>query len=166
MQGVLELEAAVQQDPRDAEAWLALGLKQQENEREDAAIRALAKATQLAPDTRPAYLALAVSYVNEGRGDAAHASLEKWIELGSGEPLSQTPGETSEERQSRIVDRLIQIARMSPDDLDADVQIALGVLFNASEVCHCGRGHARAGCARRRRWRWPTPKMVGATSSG
>jgi peroxin-5 len=132
---VLELEAAVQQDPRDAEAWLALGLKQQENEREDAAIRALAKATQLAPETRAAYLALAVSYTNEGRDENAHAALEKWIELGSPAGThSQTPGESADERQARIIDSLIQIARMSPDDLDADVQVALGVLFNSSEV--------------------------------
>lgn len=133
--GVLELEAAVQQDPRDAAAWLALGLKQQENEREDAAIRALAKATQLAPDTREAYLALAVSYVNENQLSKAHASLEKWIELGQPEALlSQTPGETAAERQARIISRLIDIARQNPHDLDVDVQVALGVLFNSSEV--------------------------------
>ncbi|KAL1408810.1 hypothetical protein Q8F55_005624 [Vanrija albida] len=134
--GVLELEAAVQQEPRDADAWLNLGLKQQENEREDAAIRALNRATQIEPNLRAAYLALAVSYTNDGREDRAHASLERWIELGGeaeGGLLSETPGETRQERQGRIIERLIHIARQNPDDLDVDVQVALGVLFNASE---------------------------------
>ncbi|TXT10614.1 hypothetical protein VHUM_02119 [Vanrija humicola] len=134
--GVLELEAAVQQEPRDADAWLNLGLKQQENEREDAAIRALNRATQIEPNLRAAYLALAVSYTNDGREDRAHAALEKWIELGGedeGGLLSETPGETRQERQARIIERLIHIARQNPDDLDVDVQVALGVLFNASE---------------------------------
>lgn len=139
IQGVLELEAAVQQDPRDADAWLALGLKQQENEREDAAIRALFKATQIKPEIREAWLALAVSYTNEGKDDLAHSSLERWIELTDGPnapPLSEAVDETRDERQSRIIERLIDIARMSPDDLDVDVQVALGVLFNASEDYH------------------------------
>jgi tetratricopeptide (TPR) repeat protein len=156
---VLELEAAVQQEPRDASAWIALGLKQQENEREDAAIRALAKATELDPDARGAYLALAVSYTNEGREESAHAALERWIELGPAAdlPMSQTPGESSQERKARIIDSLIHIARMSPDDLDADVQVALGVLFNSSEVCRSGcRGcgsasHGHGGAHRSRR---------------
>lgn len=137
-QGVLELEAAVQQDPRDASAWLALGLKQQENEREDAAIRALNRAVQLSPETRPAWLALSVSYTNEGRDDQAHDALERWIELTrpGGLPVSESMGEARSERQERIIGRLIDIARMNPDDLDVDVQVALGVLFNASEDYH------------------------------
>lgn len=158
--GLLELEAAVQQDPTDASAWLALGLKQQENEREDAAIRALAKAVQLAPETRAAYLALAVSYTNEGRDANAHAALEKWIELGSANGMfSQTPDETQEERQMRIVNSLIDIARQSPDDLDADVQVALGVLFNASEVSTTRLSVACVGrhCRRHMYCSLPTP---------
>lgn len=130
--GVLELEAAVQQSPRDASAWLALGLKQQENERDDAAIRALARAVQLEPEMRGAYLALAVSYTNEARDEQAMASLESWIELGGG-GRNETPGLTIPERQAFIIDRLIGIARQRPDDLDPDVQVALGVLFNSSE---------------------------------
>lgn len=133
--GVLELEAAVQQSPRDGSAWFALGLKQQENERDDAAIRALARAVQLEPDMRSAYLALAVSYTNEARDELAMSALEKWIELGGG-GVNETPGLTVQERQGRIIERLIDIARQRPDDLDPDVQVALGVLFNSSEEYH------------------------------
>jgi peroxin-5 len=34
----------------------------------------------------------------------------------------------------RLVERLIDMARSSPEEVDPDVQIALGVLFNSSEV--------------------------------
>jgi peroxin-5 len=131
--GVLELEAALQQEPRDASAWLALGLKQQENEREDAAIRALQRAVELQPETRAAWLALAVSYTNEGKDDRAHDALERWLDLTQGGGAPETMGESRDERAARIINRLIDIARQNPDDLDVDVQVALGVLFNASE---------------------------------
>jgi peroxin-5 len=141
---VLELEAEVQADPTDHEAWYALGLKQQENEREAAAINALAKVVQLDPDYRPAYLALAVSYTNEGSVEAANAMLAKWIQLD--DPTSEHPyaessmggGEMSDKaKQEHLVNRLVDIARTryanGEGELDADVQVALGVLFNASE---------------------------------
>lgn len=132
---MLELEAEVQTDPSSWEAWYALGLKQQENEREDQAILALSKVIQLEPDHRETYLALAVSYTNEGQNEAANTMLEKWIDLGMEERREgEERGGTYMERRERIVERLIDMARSRPDDLDADVQIALGVMFNASEV--------------------------------
>lgn len=131
----MELEAEVQIDPSSWEAWYALGLKQQENEREDQAILALSKVIQLEPDHRETYLALAVSYTNEGQNEAANTMLERWIDLSVEERRDgEERGGTYEERRGRIVERLIEMARNRPDDLDADVQIALGVMFNASEV--------------------------------
>ena len=137
---MLELEAEVQADPTNHEAWFALGLKQQENEREDQAILALSKVVQLEPNHRAACLALAVSYTNESEREAANTMLEKWIELGEqvhgnldggrGDVLDSS----MESRRDRLVERLIDIARETPDVVDADVQIALGVLFNSSEV--------------------------------
>ena len=140
--GVLELEAAVQADPHNQQAWYALGLKQQENEREDQAILALAKAIQLDPNHRPTYLALAVSYTNEGDQGAANIMLEKWIELGDGVtdlPLERREGEGLARERDRLIGRLIDAARRSPEEIDADVQIALGVLFNSSEVSYTFR---------------------------
>lgn len=141
-QGVLELEAAVQADPTNRDAWYTLGLHQQENERESAAILALSKVVQLDPDYRPAYLALGVSYVNEGEMEAANTMFERWVDLapgGVGTSASTNTGtgtSTStgwQARQKRLVERLIEIARTQPEEVDADVQVALGVLFNASE---------------------------------
>jgi peroxin-5 len=135
MKGVLELEAEVQNDPSSWEAWYALGLKQQENEREEQAILALSKVIQLEPDHRDTYLALAVSYTNEGQKEAANTMLERWIDLAQEERRDgEMNGGSYEERRGRIVERLIDMARANPDDVDPDVQIALGVMFNASEV--------------------------------
>jgi peroxin-5 len=128
----LELEAAVQHDPSDHEAWYALGLKQQENEREDQAIRALAKVIDLDPDYRPAYLALAVSYTNEAAYEKARVMLGKWIDMAHGSGMSESETENVQAHEG-LVERLIDMARRSPEEVDPDVQIALGVLFNSSE---------------------------------
>jgi peroxin-5 len=66
--------------------------------------------------------------------------LEKWIDLGEGvvagegTPLAEVEGVSLKEGRDRLVERLIGIARRKPEDVEADVQVALGVLFNASEV--------------------------------
>lgn len=126
----------MQQNPSDHEAWYALGLKQQENEREDQAIRALAKVIDLDPDYRPAYLALAVSYTNEAVYEKARVMLGKWIDMAHITGMASESDDMSGSAQvhERLVERLIDMARSSPEEIDPDVQIALGVLFNSSEV--------------------------------
>jgi peroxin-5 len=125
----------VQHDPSDHEAWYALGLKQQENEREDQAIRALSKVIDLDPDYRPAYLALAVSYTNEGTHQKARVMLDRWIQMAeTGGPVTETDDLAAAFNHQQLVERLIDLARTSPEEVDPDVQIALGVLFNSSEV--------------------------------
>ncbi|WVR09661.1 hypothetical protein IAU60_006736 [Kwoniella sp. DSM 27419] len=139
LKGVLALEAAVQRDPSSHEAWFALGLKQQENEREDQAILALSKVVQLEPGYRDAYLALAVSYTNEGESEAACTMLERWIILGEPHRVESVPEAVVREKhwgkagREELITRLIDVARRSPESIDADVQVALGVLFNATE---------------------------------
>ncbi|RXK36555.1 hypothetical protein M231_06165 [Tremella mesenterica] len=130
LKGVLELEAAVQEDPTNHEAWYSLGLKQQENEREDQAIMALSKVVQLEPDYKAAYLALAVSYTNEGELETAYHMLAKWAALNTGQSALATEDTVDREK---LVNTFLQLANLKPNEVDADVQIALGVLFNASE---------------------------------
>jgi peroxin-5 len=138
-QNVLQHEASVLEDPRDARAWFSLGIRQQENERDDQAIHALLQSIRLEPALREAYLALAVSYANEGDLLESHNVLEKWISIfqnaGEEGPSKASAHVGKSERHETLANTLMEMARMAPQgDIDADVQIALGVLFNASEV--------------------------------
>ncbi len=146
LDSLLENEARVQSAPTDASAWFDLGVKQQENEREGQAISALRKAIELDPSMRDAWLALAVSYTNENDRTQAFEAIEQWIQSsqqyaevvrqhraagGAASLQNMTPLQ----RHSILTETLIALARYGSQagDVDADVQIALGVLFNASE---------------------------------
>ncbi|CAD6892545.1 unnamed protein product [Tilletia laevis] len=165
---VLEREAAVQDDPTNAQAWYDLGVKQQENEREGLAISALHRAVQLDPKLQGAWLALAVSYTNENDRPAALEAIVRWMDSvegysdvlvahrgevdaaekqqqqrppadGTHSPISSgslTPdGLTASAKHQRVTEALIALARhgSAQGQVDADVQVALGVLFNSSE---------------------------------
>ncbi|KAJ2780781.1 hypothetical protein H4R18_003249 [Coemansia javaensis] len=135
---IMAMEAAVAQEPQDAGMWLQLGLKQQENEQEQAAIAALRKAVAVDPDSLDAHLALAVSYTNEGYRTDAYDELHEWIARHPRyrELVPATAPERMSDADARkdyIQDLYIRAARMAPgQDWDPDVQVALGVLFNIS----------------------------------
>ncbi|KAF9576067.1 hypothetical protein EC968_000134 [Mortierella alpina] len=138
-ESILALEAAVQKDATDAAAWHQLGLRQQENERETMAIAALQKAVEANPKELNAWLALAVSYTNENCRVDAYDALQSWIEnsdqykgvLGS---VQGGKGRSAQERHEYVTGLFLEAARTNPgENLDPDVQIALGVLFNVSE---------------------------------
>ncbi|KAJ1020781.1 hypothetical protein NDA16_004171 [Ustilago loliicola] len=160
LESVLEKEAAVQQDPHNASAWYDLGVKQQENEREVQAIAALRKALDLDPNLKDAWLALAVSYTNENDRTAAYEAIEKWIEKNdayrdviqranaelnaattdtqrnrSDSVSSHSTSASVVEKHSRLTNLLIAMVRSGGErgEIDADVQVALGVIFNSSE---------------------------------
>lgn len=131
-------------------------MKQQENEREDKAIVALRRALELDPALKEAWLALAVSYANESRRGEALGAVERWLELVSGAQNTNAgvgagAGAVKDRDRDRdvvgrheaLVDRLVGMARRATSgvagEIDADVQIALGVLLNMTEVR--GRGH-------------------------
>src|SRR5205085_296085 len=76
---ILALEATIQIDPQNANAWHQLGLRQQENEQEAQAISALRKAVALDPSILDAWLALAVSYENESQRSDLYDALESWL---------------------------------------------------------------------------------------
>ncbi|KAI9335937.1 hypothetical protein BDR26DRAFT_517839 [Obelidium mucronatum] len=79
-ESILSLEAAVQVDPMDATTWKNLGLRQQENENEVAAISALRKAIELDPTLLDSWIALSVSYTNDSLYSEAYKALEGWIQ--------------------------------------------------------------------------------------
>jgi len=147
---VAQLESETRQNPNDSSSWLALGIKQQENEREEQAIKALQQALAIDPQLSDAWLAIAVSYTNENVRSLAYDAIERWID--SRTEYAQTmqqykvlQGELMEDasttdRHAYLTGMLILMATASPnvqeaggEAIDADIQVALGVLFNASE---------------------------------
>ena len=111
------------------------------NEREVQAIAALRRAVELDPHLQGAWLALAVSYTNENERNETHAAIERWIDTSTAYAdvvmaYRTSEGAQSASAQERIVGELLAMARASVsragDETAADVQVALGVLFNAS----------------------------------
>jgi peroxin-5 len=142
-QNVLQLEAAVQKDMSNAGKWFELGVKQQENEREKQARQALEYAIELDPSHLPSWLALSVSHTNDGNRQAACNAIREWVMRNDNyaapvkEFFTKSPENTSAsqaEKFNHLVECLMMIARLNVDSIDADVQIALGVLFNTNEV--------------------------------
>jgi peroxin-5 len=135
-ESILVLEAKVQLDPNDSYAWYQLGTRQQENEQEPKAIAALRKAVELNPQLLDSWLSLAVSYTNEYRRDDVYNVLESWFENNSKykQFLEQQRAKGNFDRHKFITDLFIQVALLNPgENLDPDVQIGLGILYNVSE---------------------------------
>ncbi|KAJ3126027.1 hypothetical protein HK098_007965 [Nowakowskiella sp. JEL0407] len=134
-ESILALEAAVQKNPGNAKTWHMLGLRQQENENEPAAIAALRKAVEYNPTNLDSWLGLAVSYTNEGYKEDAYDSLVSWIENSEKyNIISKNGGGVGVDRHEYVTKMFLEAARMYPgEDLDENVQAALGVIFNISE---------------------------------
>jgi len=140
-QSILEKEAAVQNHPRNPAAWFELGVKQQENERELSAIQALQRAVELDPSYLEAWLALAISHGNENDRNGAYDAIEHWVrnngryEGAQLMALLESGEKTAKERHEALIQCLMGLARTAPEgEIDADIQTALGVLLNTSEV--------------------------------
>jgi peroxin-5 len=129
----------------NASAWLELGVKQQENERERKAIQALQRATELDPSHLPAWLALAVSLTNDNNRLGTYDAIHEWVSRNDKYKASiqQFRGQNPDESKTPIADRyaylshcLIAMARSNTNgEIDPDIQIALAILLNANEVC-------------------------------
>ncbi|KAH9257506.1 hypothetical protein BASA81_004268 [Batrachochytrium salamandrivorans] len=144
-ESIMALEAAVQRDPTHANTWRYLGERQQENENDSMAIRALLRCTDLDSGNTAALLALSVSYTNEGLPNEAYEALNNWIahnplyEQFAGVPWSGLDSADSigvlaaSDKHAIVTDKFISAASVEPGDgLDEDVQVGLGVLFNIS----------------------------------
>jgi peroxin-5 len=148
VQSVLALEATVQRDPTNAAVWFGLGVKQQENEREQQAIQALERAVDLDPTHLSAWLALATSYTNDCNRSGTYHAIKQWVDRNKKleaavqrfriqEPLSSSASST--ERFDHLIRCLITTAQSDTSgEIDPDIQIALAVLLNTNEArCHC-----------------------------
>ncbi|KAF8943258.1 Peroxisomal membrane signal receptor PTS1 [Haplosporangium gracile] len=137
-EAALAFEAAVQQNDSNSRAWMMLGNVQAQNEKEEPAIRALERAVQVDASNLDAYMNLAVSYTNEGYDHQAYLTLEKWLATkypdvvaANGPPASSI---SSWETHGRVTDLYLQAVRNGANgaDMDADLQVGLGVLFYGS----------------------------------
>eukprot|EP01137_Pigoraptor_chileana_P023090 Opistho-2@88836 len=146
-EAILAFEAEVKGNEGNWRAWLHLGIAQAENEWDSAAIAALRKCVGINPSAAEGQLALSVSYTNEGRSDLAYEALMGWmmsVEAYKSLAQGQVEGPVGYEsevadgftpmpgRHAEVRNRLLAAARLSPSELDPDVQIALGVVFNIS----------------------------------
>ncbi|KAK1122500.1 hypothetical protein K0M31_009720 [Melipona bicolor] len=144
---ILCFEAAVQEDEKNSEAWLLLGKTQAENEQDPLAISALKRCLSLDPTNGAALMALAVSYTNESYQNQACITLREWLLKNEKYKHLSVEKISSPEQQSKfnvssilfddvheeVKNLYIQAARMNPrNEIDADVQCGLGVLFNLS----------------------------------
>lgn len=148
----LELEAAVQRDPKSVHAWFALGVKQQDSEREQKAIEALRRAVELDPEYVPSWLALGVSHTNESNRAKSYGAIREWVKrhpkfpqtsVGMSGGFKDEVFEPGSERSQRgmyegLIACLIEIVRDGSGNgeeqgIDPDVQIALAVLLNSNE---------------------------------
>lgn len=148
----LELEAAVQRDPKNVQAWFALGVKQQDSEREQKAIEALYRAVELDPEYLPSWLALGVSHTNESNRAKAYGTIREWVKrhpkfpqttVGMNGGFDGEVFEPGSERSQKgmyegLIACLIEIVRNASGSeeeqgIDPDVQIALAVLLNSNE---------------------------------
>ncbi|OBZ86413.1 Peroxisomal targeting signal 1 receptor [Choanephora cucurbitarum] len=131
---ILALEAKAQLQTSNADAWQSLGLRQQENERDGAAIAALRQALSMNPRLLDGWLALAVSYTNENCRADAYDALEQWIANHDQYSHLIQSNSTPEGRHAYITRLFLEAARSAPgEQMDPDVQVGLGVLFNMSE---------------------------------
>ncbi|KXX73037.1 Peroxisomal targeting signal receptor [Madurella mycetomatis] len=139
----LAFEAAAQKNPDHVEAWVYLGSAQAQNEKEDAAIRALEHAMKLDPNNLAALMGLAVSYTNEGYDSTAYRTLERWLSVKYPQIIApkdlSSPADLGFTDRAQLHERVtglfLEAARLAPDGdhMDPDVQVGLGVLFYGAE---------------------------------
>ncbi|KAI0029662.1 peroxisome targeting signal receptor [Vararia minispora EC-137] len=121
------------------EAWILLGETRNMDEREEAGLRALTEGVRIATEAGAAgegMISLAISYTNEGYERASHTMLLRWLRARF--PTADISPETADSlKQSAwhshglVTDALLGVARSQHAQgiVDADTQIALGVLF-------------------------------------
>uniref|UniRef100_A0A182T9R9 Peroxisomal targeting signal 1 receptor n=1 Tax=Anopheles maculatus TaxID=74869 RepID=A0A182T9R9_9DIPT len=141
---VLCFESAVKQDPENPEIWEQLGFSQAENEKDPNAIAAFNKALSFNPNNMPVLMALAISYTNEVLQNNALRMLIRWMkcnpkyehlvppEMLQAQDSPMASSMMGGPKLKDVQDLFIKAVQQSPTEIDADIQEALGVLFNLS----------------------------------
>jgi peroxin-5 len=113
-------------------AWLLLGHSHAECDNDSKAISALSEAVHHNPTNLQALMALAVSCTNDYHKYRALNSLSAWLENHPVYKDIPVNNDGPFEMTENLVDRFIRAAQLRAGDPDADVQIALGLLYNLS----------------------------------
>ncbi|CAL5229175.1 g12450 [Coccomyxa viridis] len=151
-EAVLALEAEVQRQPQNVEAWRLLGTVHAENDDDQQAIAALNKAMATDPNNAEVLLSLGVSYTNELDQGRALNFLTAWL---SRQPaftrLLQDAGPPQDSSQ-RLTHALATFERAAAQEAgNADVQVALGVLRSLARQYSAAGDAFRAALAIRPR---------------
>lgn len=143
---VLCFEAASVKDPENAEVWELLGICQAENEMDPQSISALKNSLALKPNNMRVLMALAVAYTNESLQSQALKSLTSWLHchpkythlvpdhlLGSATNADNLASSFMRGPELKEIQHIfLEAVKQNPNEIDAEVQEALGVLFNLS----------------------------------
>lgn len=135
---VLCFEAAAQLEPDSAEAWFLLGTTQAENEQDPLAITALKKSLEINPTQLEGYITLAAAYTNENMPKFAYMSLLNWLKASPKYsdmfPQDIDPRKLDDKELAAHVKSLyLKAVQLNLNQIDPDVQNALGVVFNISQ---------------------------------
>ncbi|KAI0696708.1 hypothetical protein BC835DRAFT_1414101 [Cytidiella melzeri] len=138
----LMLEAAIQKGDLGQggwETWVLLGEVRSMDEREEAGMRALTqgvKRAEMVGSAGEGMLSLAISFTNESYERASHTMLLRWLharypELSITDETWKSLSQSSWHSHEQVTEAFINLARdqHARGQLDADVQIGLGVLF-------------------------------------
>ncbi|KAF9478825.1 TPR-like protein [Pholiota conissans] len=142
-EAALMLEAAIQQGELGEggyETWILLGETRNMDEREEAGMRALLEGVKRAEEAGApgsGMLSLAISFTNESYDRASHTMLLRWFRARypevpvSEETIRAMSTNSAWDTHERITQLFLDLARSqhAENKLDADLQIALGVLF-------------------------------------
>jgi len=133
-QAILALEAAVQQEPQNSNAWTKLGIAHAENDKDILAIQALEQALAVDPNNLEALMTQAVSFTNESEQQRALHTLRQWLLRN---PKYQQLFPSNEPFEGYIDIRqiehmLISAATSFENRIDPDVHSALGLIYNLS----------------------------------
>lgn len=127
-EAVLALEAAVQRDAANSEAWRLLGTVHAENDDDRRAIAAMARALQADPDNLEVLLSLCVSHTNELDSDEALGYMASWLSKHPRYRHMQPPEDAEAVGTHQLMARFRAAGELAPDD--ADVHAVVGVLCN------------------------------------
>ncbi|TMS40148.1 hypothetical protein L596_006567 [Steinernema carpocapsae] len=133
---ILCFEAAVQENPRDAQIWYQLGQSHAENEDDPKAISAYMEALKIHPNHQDALLGLSVSYANESKENDALTQLELWLHAFTGNDRAPTPmpmysSFLDQTRFKQVEERFLNTARQQMGgQVNDKLQNAMGVLYN------------------------------------